>query len=581
MFFKRKSGISPVDEERSQSRARLMMCLASLVGFTLISFNRNLGQSETLVHCFRTIIAYLLYSIAWLFFVTKTPGKFQYRRYFTMFTDVGIMTFFLHLGDEHVTTYYPIFLWIIIGNGIRFGRLFLSVGVVMGTLGFGSLLLFNEYWRENSGLGIGLLLGVIVLPVFFMTVLQRLRTVNRLEIELAKSKLADRAKDRFLATMSHELRTPMNGVLGMAELLQDSDLDQEQRGHVQVITRSVDSLLNIINDILDYSKITANSLTLETVPFDLKEVLEDVYLLLGATAANRGIELLFDYPEDQHRGFLGDPTRVRQIALNVVGNAIKFTHEGNVKLICKVVPDCDNQNVILKIVDTGIGIAKDRLDKIFNEFEQVDNSVTRQYGGTGLGLSISRQLAGLMGGEIRVDSKVGAGSTFTIGINLLECELPEAKQEVQLEELPQYGFHALVVEDNLFNQLVTRKLLMKLDITADVAENGAVAVDLINDNHYDVVFMDVRMPVMNGYIATKQIRGRQDELADLPIIALTAETTVQAAERCLAAGMDYHLAKPVGIGALVEAIESVERLVELAAEPVGAPGNDETYDIGE
>jgi len=560
-----------IDEERSQSRARLAICTVSLLGFVLITRTQSIEPSVSLAHGFATVVGYLLFAMVWYAFVVRSPRRYPGRRYVSMFADIAIMVYWMHLGDKYVTSYYPIFLWVIIGNGIRFGTRFLTVGIGMGAIGFGSLLAFDSYWTANHALGIGLLLGVVVLPVFFLTVLRRLQAVSRLEIELAKSRLADKAKDQFLAAMSHELRTPMNGVLGMAELLKDTNLDEEQREQVDIITRSVDSLLNVINDILDYSKISANRLTLESVPFDLKQVLTDVYLLLGPTAEDKGVDLLFTYPEDAPRGFRGDPTRVRQIAFNLVGNAVKFTLEGSVRLACAVAPHRSRGNVVLTVTDTGIGIPADRQAAIFDVFEQVDNSVTRKFGGSGLGLAISRQLAELMDGEISVQSELGKGSTFTMTVTLPPCELSPTRAPADDTPLPSYGLHALVVEDNPFNQMVTRKTLLKVGITADVAGDGAVALAMLDQRVYDLVFMDVRMPVMDGYEATRRIRARSDAQARVPILALTAEATVKARERCLNAGMDGYLAKPVRIGQIVEAIEAVGGLPARAARTGSLP----------
>jgi signal transduction histidine kinase/CheY-like chemotaxis protein len=548
--------MTTIDEELSQSRARVVITGICLVAFSIVGFHKGLAENAQMVQGLVVCLLYLTFSAVWYAMVYRLPGKWPLRRYVTILADLGIMTYWLHFGDRHVASYYPIFLWIIIGNGIRFGERHLQVAIAVGALGFGSLLVFNEFWKAHMEIGAGLLLGVLVLPVFFLSVLRRLRTMSTLQIALAKSRLADKAKDQFLATMSHEIRTPMNGVLGMAETLRATDLNDEQQDHLHIITRSVESLLNIINDILDYSKITSNSLKLETTQFDLKQVLGDVHLLMKSTAQAKGIDFEFEYPVAGHRYFMGDPTRIRQIIFNLVGNAIKFTQKGHVKLVCRVNRNGGRENISVVIQDTGIGIPGDRLAAVFDQFEQADNSTTRQFGGTGLGLAISRTLAIMMGGDVEVTSVLGEGSTFTVSMTLEESETPAIKEEKDVGELPNYGLRGLVAEDNKFNQVVVKSMLERIGIQVDIAENGAEALDLFDRNHYDLVFMDVRMPIMNGYDCTEAIRSRGDGRANVPILALTAEATKSDAEKCLAVGMNVHLSKPLRLSEVVKAIDS-------------------------
>jgi signal transduction histidine kinase/CheY-like chemotaxis protein len=544
-----------IDEEAAQSRARVAICLISFLVFTGIGLKQGLDQSVTLIEGLATIINYLVFATVWYVMVKRHPGRWPRRRYVTLLADLGIMTFFMHLGGAKVASFYPIILWVIIGNGIRFGERFLKVGIVAGSLGFGSLLLWNGYWSTHLNVGVGLLVGIIVLPVFFLGVLRRLRQVSELKIELAHSRLADKAKDQFLATMSHEIRTPMNGILGMAEALAATELDGRQREHLHIITRSVESLLNIINDILDYSKITSNTLALEAVPVDLEQMLGDIHALMRTAAEQQGIDLEFDVEPSAGGWYLGDPTRLRQIALNLVGNAIKFTQRGGVRVTCRQGDFAGGCNLELKIRDSGIGIPADRLGAIFRQFEQADNSTTRRYGGTGLGLAISRRLARMMGGDISVKSAEGKGSTFTVLLRLPRAEKPVAAPVAEPGQLPDFGLRALVAEDNKFNQVVVRSLARRIGISVDIAENGAEAVRMLEGGDYDLVFMDIRMPVMNGYEAAARIRARGDAVGRIPILAVTAEATRADIQQCLDAGMDHHLPKPLRIADVVAAVE--------------------------
>jgi len=542
-----------IDEELAQSKARVAMSEVALFLFLVIGKLRHEVHSSTISDSLLTIVSYLLFALGWYFMVKKFPQRWPARRYVSMATDIGIMTLFFHIGGMNASIVYPIFLWIIIGNGIRFGERFLTVGIAMGAFSFTSIMVKAPFWRDFPELSAGLLAGVIVLPVFFFGVLKRLKAVTSLETKLARSRQVDKAKDDFLAAMSHELRTPMNGVLGMAETLRETRLDTQQKEQLHVITRSVESLLHIINDILDYSKLSTKNLTLEAKPFDLKQILRDVQLLMESEASEKGLKLIFQYPATAHRFFKGDAVRVRQMAFNLVGNAIKFTEKGQVDFGCQI---SENGHIQLVISDTGIGIAHHRQDAIFGHFEQADSSNTRKYDGTGLGLSISRQLARMMGGDIEVQSEEGKGSVFTATLPLEKAEAPAAVTHTQ-ESLPDFGFNALVVEDNKFNQVVVLNLLKKIGISCEVAENGKQALEMIGQSAYDLVFMDVRMPIMNGYEATEAIRARGDQIADIPILALTGEATKSDVARCLDVGMNLHLSKPVRLAMLVDSIRSL------------------------
>ncbi|MCP4293292.1 MAG: response regulator [bacterium] len=558
-----------LDEELSQSKARVAMSQVSLFVFLAIGKLTNHNYSETINDSLMTIVSYLAFSVGWFFIVKKLPNRWPARRYLSMVADLAIMTFFFHIGGKSSAVVFPIFLWIIIGNGIRFGERFLITAIALGTVGFSTILIWAPFWKSNLQLSGGLMVGVIVLPLFFFSVLKRLKTVTRLEIELDRSRLADKAKDDFLATMSHELRTPMNGVLGMAEALRDSKLDKNQKEQLHIITRSVDSLLKIINDILDYSKIAAKNLTLENETFDLKQTLTDVMILMETAAGEKGLSLEFDYPDDLRRHFKGDAVRVRQIAFNLMGNAIKFTKRGYVKMSCSMEEKEAGTMVTMSVKDTGIGIPETHQAAIFGHFEQVDTSTTRQYDGAGLGLAISRQLARMMDGDILVKSKEGQGSKFSVQMCLESCAppkiLPQKPSSTVILENTDFGYKALVVEDNKFNQVVVINMLKKIGISCEVAENGQQAVDMIDQSEFDLVFMDVRMPVMNGYEATQTIRARKDGLADIPILAITGEATKQDVAKCLNAGMNTHLSKPVRLAMLVESIKSLSIKTPIAS----------------
>ncbi|HEY5789996.1 MAG TPA: ATP-binding protein [Gammaproteobacteria bacterium] len=378
-----------------------------------------------------------------------------------------------------------------------------------------------------------------------------LETRRKVESELreavALAEAANRAKAGFLATMSHEMRTPLNAVLGLLGLLQDETLRPRQRELVGTAREAGETLLDLISDILDLSKMGAGKLQLENSAWEPAGLLQSVHRLLQPKAVEKGLALRLALPERLPGAVLGDPGRLRQVLLNLAGNAVKYTERGSVVIGLEVTPgDGRGQRLRFSVVDTGIGIAGERQAEVFTEFTMLDASYARRYGGTGLGLAISRQLVELMGGRIGVDSELGQGSRFWFEVELPETEQPVSRSALDLPLLPALRpARLLLAEDVAANRLVARELLQRVGHHVDTVADGAEALQAVTGYPYDLVLMDVSMPGMDGLQATRAIRELDGPVARIPIVAMTAHAMCGDREAFLAAGMDDYLQKPV------------------------------------
>lgn len=417
------------------------------------------------------------------------------------------------------------------------------------------------------------------------TSLRSLRYQRLIGKEKYAAEAAGRDKARFLANMSHEIRTPLHGILGASAVLEDTTLDEESRRYVGVINRSAKSLSSLLSDILDFSNIESGKLYTELAPFDLRQTVRDVYHLLLADAAEKQLSFTVHTDGIEINHLVGDFGRIRQILINLVGNAIKFTTRGSIELICRSWPIdppsgsadslADNRAdkldvkakkqagqpaepdvaIVIEVRDTGIGIADEQMSKVFDYFAQLDSSTTRAFGGAGLGLAISRRLAQLMGGDLSFESVKGKGSTFIVNLKLVEYRDEDTLELARPGSTERtYDKTALLVEDNRVNMLIASKLLSQLGLTIDTALNGREAVSKVQDNDYDLVIMDLQMPVMDGIEATRRIRQLRSS-DELPIVALTANAMQGTAELCFAVGMNGYLTKPIARKALIAELD--------------------------
>ncbi|WP_439883130.1 response regulator [Pontibacter sp. MBLB2868] len=374
------------------------------------------------------------------------------------------------------------------------------------------------------------------------------------ERDLTKAKeIAEKSvqvKEQFLANISHEIRTPMNGIIGLTHVLQKTHLGSEQQKYLGAIQKSADNLMDIINDLLDFSKITAQQFTFEEVEFNLPEQITDVIELMNSKASERTNTLEFTIDPSVPNRIIGDPLRLRQVLLNLVGNAIKFTQNGTIKVFAQVLQEREHDLLMEFIVeDTGIGISPEKIHTVFESFNQGSNDTTRKYGGTGLGLTISKNIVEMQGGAISVRSQLMQGSTFTFSLPFKKLQEVKPKEPVVvntafIQEVDMSGLHILLAEDNEINQLLIRTVLTNWGVDIDIVNNGVEALDQYMFNQYDLILMDMQMPEMDGYEAIAQIRALNSEKATVPIIALTAHASSDEAERCISAGANAYVAKP-------------------------------------
>jgi len=386
---------------------------------------------------------------------------------------------------------------------------------------------------------------------------QALKSANiQIREALRSAEDANQSKSVFLANMSHEIRTPMNGILGATELMLDKTVDEEQKQYIDIIHSSSHALLNIINDILDLSKIESGSFELEQINFDLHQLCNEVYQLFSSSAKQKGIQVLYFYGADLPQFWIGDPNRIRQILNNLFSNALKFTHQGRIDIRVQG-EHLENHQFDLKIQikDSGIGIAEKKVEQVFSAFQQADTSTSRKYGGTGLGLTISQHLANAMHGKIEVESELGIGSIFSLNIpmkpGIAETVIKRSGQERN------YQATVLLAEDNVVNAKIASKILEKLGIKAVVVEDGEQALDQILNHTFDLVLMDINMPVMDGITAAEKIRELSFPKNQIPILALTANAMMEDKERCIKAGMNGFISKPIKLIRLIEELDKV------------------------
>jgi len=549
------------DSEHEQALVRLV--IASLILFYLWSlhtFTEHAG--ELVMPMLVVMLAETLVGIGLVAAIAVKPAVSHVRRWIGMLADYGTLTALMTISPEALAPLYIIILWVTIGNGLRYGGKYLLSAAVLAMSAFMFVLLKSDYWLQQPYLGIGLLIGLIAIPVYLASLL---RAVSRATDE---AKRANAAKSRFLATMSHEFRSPLNGIIGMSELLHGTRMGPEQREYAEVIQTSAQTLLLLVDDVLDISAIEAGKLKSKTADFNLHDLISRVSKMLNQHAADKGLSLKTRIDDDVPVRLHGDGAHLTQILLNLMHNAVKFTEQGSVSLHVKLrSTEGSVIRLCFSVRDTGIGISAEDKERIFQAFEQVDSGPTRRFGGTGLGTTIAKTLTQLLDGQIGLEDNPGGGSHFWIeipmhvqgaaegpddqdhGNKVVSFDDPFIRHRAKVRSL-----RVLVADDQQANRTVLTRILERAGHKVQQACDGEEALDQLEQDNIDIAIVDMHMPRLSGLDVIRQLRYMQAGGRKTPVIVLSADATAQAARDAEDAGAPAFLTKPVMVGRLLETI---------------------------
>ncbi|WP_024868829.1 ATP-binding protein [Pseudoxanthomonas suwonensis] len=568
------------DSEHGQALVRIVL-ISLIFSYVLLPSSRSgLGPEQ-----FRDVVLIvgsgLVLSLVIFSALLARPGRSDLRRVAGMFADYGLMAACMIRMGEPIAWMYVVIMWVTVGNGLRYGNRYLVGAVGMALACFGSVLVFNEFWHRILGLGIGLLCGLAAVPLYLSSLLRQLTRATE------EARRASEAKSRFLANMSHEFRTPLNGLAGMSEVLATTRLDDEQRECVRTIQASTRTLMALVEDVLDISAIEAGKLKLNPEDFSPRELLASIGLILHPQARAKKLDYLVVIADAVPQRVRGDAGHLRQVLLNLVGNAVKFTDQGRVRVDVTVVPSPPGDSrtrLRFSVTDTGIGVPAAMRNRLFKAFEQADASLARRYGGTGLGTTIAKGLAEAMGGRIGFESLEERGSLFWVEIpfeppaerpaqpaapmvaevegetalrdaggNVIAFADPFLRHRARVRSM-----HLLIADDYEANRMVLQRLLQKAGHRVTSVEGGEEVLDAMAAGEFDAAIVDLHMPGVSGLDLLKQLRVMQAGGGPrTPVIVLSADVTPESIQRCEQAGAYAFLAKPVAATRLLETLSDV------------------------
>lgn len=559
--FKQRLARRP-DSEHGQALVRLTIaCLILIYLWSLQQF----GDSANVGPMVLVMLVEAMIGLGLMTAIVVNPGVSHVRRWIGMLADYTTLATLMSLSADALAPLYVIIMWVTIGNGLRYGTTYLYSAVALSSCAFMAVILVNDYWRQQPYLAGGLWIGLVAIPGYLSSLLKSLQRATE------EARRANAAKTRFLANMSHEFRSPLNGIIGMAELMRGTKLGAEQKEYAEVIHTSAQTLLLLVDDVLDISAIESGKLQRKDADFNLGDQIQRLQKMLQPHATGKGLLLKVGIDKDVPLLLHGDGAHLTQILLNLMHNAIKFTEHGEVALAVKSKAVHGEQvQLLFSVRDTGIGIPVEARERIFSAFEQVDSGPTRRFGGTGLGTTIAKTLAQLLDGEIGLEDNPGGGSHFWVHLpmrvrrstggrrteedagNIVAFDDPFIRHKARVRPL-----RILIADDQHANRTVVTRILERAGHRVQAASSGEQALDMIEVGNVDLAVIDMHMPQLSGLDVIRQLRFIQAGGKRTPIIVLSADATLQAARDAEEAGAQAFLTKPVVVGRLLETIADV------------------------